>query len=45
VEVIGGGGFLKVDQSAKLRANLLTSKIWQHGFEYRSLKNGLRDKY
>jgi rubrerythrin len=45
VEVIGGGRFLKVDQSANLRANSLTSKIWQHGFEYRSLKNGLRDKY
>jgi hypothetical protein len=37
VEVIGGGRFLKVDQSANLRANSLTSKIWQHGFEYRAL--------
>jgi hypothetical protein len=36
---------LKVDQSANLRVNSLTSKIWHYGFEYRSLENGLRDKY
>ena len=45
VEVIGGGRYLRVDQSAKLRANSVISKIWNHGFEYRSLDHGLRDKY
>jgi hypothetical protein len=45
VEVIGGGRYLRVDQSANLRANSVISKIWNHGFEYRSLDHGLRDKY
>jgi hypothetical protein len=45
IEVIGGGRYLRVDQSANLRANSATSKIWNHGFEYRSLDHGLRDKY
>jgi DNA-directed RNA polymerase subunit RPC12/RpoP len=45
VEVIGGGRYLRVDQTANLRANSVTSKIWNHGFEYRSLDHGLRDKY
>ena len=44
VEVIGGGRYLRVDQSANLRANSVISKIWNHGFEYRSLDHGLRDK-
>ena len=42
VEEIGGGRHLRVDQSANMRAN---SKVWNHGFEYRSLDHGLRDKY
>jgi hypothetical protein len=45
VEVTGCGRYLKVDQSTNLRTNSLTSKIWNHGFEYRSLDHGLRDKY
>ena len=44
VEVFGGVRYLKVDQSANLRANSVISKIWNHGFEYRSLDHGLRDK-
>jgi len=45
VEVIGGGRYLRVDQSANLRANSVISKIWKHGFKYRSLDHALRDKY
>jgi hypothetical protein len=45
VEVIDGGRYLRVDQSANLRVNSVVSKIWKHGFEYRSLDHGLRDKY
>jgi hypothetical protein len=37
VEVMGGGRYLKAGQSADLRANSLTSKIWKHGFKYWSL--------
>ena len=37
VEVIGGGRYLRVDQSANIRAGSVISKIWNHGFEYRSL--------
>ena len=45
IEVIGSGRYLRVDQSANLRANSVVSKIWSHSFEYRSLDHGLRDKY
>ena len=45
VDVIGGGRYLRVDQSANIRAGSVISKIWNHGFEYRSLDHGLRDKY
>ena len=40
VEVIGGGRYLRVDQSANLRANSVISKIWNHSFEYRLLDHG-----
>ena len=45
IELVGGRGFLKVDQTANLRAGSKVSKIWEHGFEYRSLDNRLYDKY
>jgi BED zinc finger len=45
IELVSGRRFLKVDQTANLRAGSKVSKIWEHGFEYRSLDNGLRDKY
>ena len=45
IELVGGRRFLKVDQAANLRAGSKVSKIWEHGFGYRSLDNGLRDKY
>jgi hypothetical protein len=45
VEVIGGGRYLRVGQSTNLRANSVISKIWNHGFVYRSLDHRLRDKY
>jgi hypothetical protein len=40
-----GRRFLKVDQTANLRAGSKVSKIREHGFEYRLLDNGLYDKY
>jgi hypothetical protein len=45
IELVGGRRFLKVDQAANLRAGSKVSKIWEHGFGYRLLDNGLRDKY
>jgi hypothetical protein len=45
VDVIGGGRYLRVDQSANIRAGSVISKIWNHGFEYRSLDHGLCDKH
>ena len=37
IEVVGGRRFLKVDQTANLRAGSKVSKIWEHDFEYRSV--------
>jgi hypothetical protein len=45
VEIWMNRRFLRVDQSANLHAGSVTSKIWDHGFKYRSLDNRLRDKY
>jgi hypothetical protein len=45
VEIWMNRRFLRVDQSANLRAGSVTSKIWDYGFKYRPLNNGLRDKY
>jgi hypothetical protein len=45
IELVGGRRFLKVNQTANLRAGSEVSKIQEHGFEYRSLDNGLYDKY
>jgi len=45
IELVGGRRFLKVDQTANLRAGSKVSKVQEHGFEYRSLDNGLYDKY
>ena len=45
IEVVGGRRLLKVDQTANLRTRPKVSKIWEHGFEYRWLDNGLYDKY
>ena len=39
IEVVGGRRFLKVDQTANLRAGSEVSEIREHGFEYRSLCN------
>jgi hypothetical protein len=39
IELVGGRRFLKVDQTANLRAGSKVSKIREHGFEYRSLDN------
>jgi hypothetical protein len=44
-ELASGRRFLKVDQTANLRAGSKVSKIREHVFEYRSLDNGLYDKY
>ena len=43
IEVVGSRRFLKIDQTANLRAGSKVSKIWEHGFEYRSLDNRLCD--
>jgi hypothetical protein len=45
IELIGGRRLLKVDQTANPRAISKVSEIWEHGFEYRWLDNGLYDKY
>jgi hypothetical protein len=45
IEVVGGRRLLKVDQTANLRTRPKVSKIWEHGFEYRSLDNRLYGKY
>jgi len=45
IELVGGGRFLKIDQTVNRRAGSKVSKIWEHGFEYRSLDHGLCDKY
>jgi hypothetical protein len=45
VEVINRAKYMKVDQSANLRAGSVSSKIWLHGNEYRSLDDGLLNKY
>ena len=45
IELADGRRFLKVDQTANLRAGLKVSKVREHSFEYRSLDNGLYDKY
>jgi hypothetical protein len=44
VELVGDRRILRVDHTANLRAGSKVSKIWEHGFEYRSLENGLREK-
>jgi hypothetical protein len=38
-ELVGDRRFLKVDQTANLRAGSKVSKIREYGFEYRSLDN------
>jgi hypothetical protein len=45
VEVIDRARYIKVDQSANLRAGSVNSKIWLHGDEYRSLNNRLLNKH
>jgi hypothetical protein len=45
VEVINRAKYIKVDQSANLRAGSVSSKIWLHGDEYRSLDDGLLNKH
>jgi hypothetical protein len=45
VEVIDKVRYIKVDQSANLRAGSVSSKIWLHEDEYRSLNDGLLNKY
>jgi hypothetical protein len=45
VEVINRACYMKVDQSANLRAGSVSSKIWLHGDEYRSFNDGLLNKY
>jgi hypothetical protein len=41
IELVDGRRFLKVNQTANLRAGSKVSKIWEHGFEHRSLDNWL----
>jgi hypothetical protein len=36
VEIIDDRRYLRINQNANLRANSVVSKIWNHGFEYRS---------
>jgi len=45
IELVSSRRFLKVDQTANLRAGSKGLKIREHGFEYRSLDNGQYDKY
>jgi hypothetical protein len=45
VEVINRAKYMKVDQSANLRANSVSSKIWLHRDEYRSFDDGLFNKH
>ena len=45
IGLVGGRRFPKADQTANLHAGSRVSKIWEHSFEYRSLDNGLYDKY
>jgi hypothetical protein len=44
VELVSDGRFLRVDQTANLRAGSKVLKIWEHSFEYRSLENRLHEK-
>ena len=37
IELVGGRRFLRVNQTADLRAGSKVSKIWEHGFEYRPI--------
>jgi hypothetical protein len=40
IELVGGRKFLKIDQAANPCAGSKVSKIWEYGFEYRSLDYG-----
>jgi hypothetical protein len=40
-----GDGLSTALGTDNLRAGSKVSEIWEHGFEYRSLDNGLYDKY
>ena len=44
VEVINRARYMKVDQSANLRAGSVSSKIWLHGDEYRSLEDSFEPR-
>jgi hypothetical protein len=45
VEVHGQKRYLRVERSASLRREAKTSKIWDHGYEFRLPDTPVLDKY